>query len=429
MRTARTLLIALGLWAAPSTGLAAGPMPATESETSEPGTAELPVPLTLPPAELCQAEPVTVYRGKGKASEPTQLALTLCDGRPNPAAARALTVLSRPGSAEPEQAPGDLDPALLIRLQAIASHFEGRALVLVSGYRPKARSSSRHRQGAAVDLRVSGVDNAELRDFARTLEGTGVGYYPNSSFVHIDVRAERYYWVDLSGPGERADYVSDPEAEHPEQEMAAAGTEPGTAVAALAATAPAPAVPEADLVLGLDEVEAYLAEAEVTAAMGTEPGTEPETGTVTATETGTVTATEPGTATATEPGTVAGTVAETATEPGTVAIDLPAPEPAPEPDSVESPVATLAEPALAPAAPVAPVAAPKLASLPDPDAVPSAADTAAARAPETDPELLGLAELGPPTAVELQALAGRAVYAVLAAMPPSTQLDGRLPGR
>jgi hypothetical protein len=30
----------------------------------------------------------------------------------------------------------------------------------------------------------------------------GVGYYPNSSFVHLDVRETNTYWVDYAGPGE-----------------------------------------------------------------------------------------------------------------------------------------------------------------------------------------------------------------------------------
>ena len=28
----------------------------------------------------------------------------------------------------------------------------------------------------------------------------GVGYYPNSSFVHLDVRNHFSYWVDYAGP-------------------------------------------------------------------------------------------------------------------------------------------------------------------------------------------------------------------------------------
>ena len=41
-----------------------------------------------------------------------------------------------------------------------------------------------------------------MRDYLRTLSDVGVGYYPNSSFVHLDVRDTNTYWVDYAGPGE-----------------------------------------------------------------------------------------------------------------------------------------------------------------------------------------------------------------------------------
>jgi hypothetical protein len=47
--------------------------------------------------------------------------------------------------------------------------------------------------------------------FCRGLRDTGCGYYPNSSFVHFDVRpggTGHVYWIDASGPGEAARYVS-----------------------------------------------------------------------------------------------------------------------------------------------------------------------------------------------------------------------------
>jgi len=36
----------------------------------------------------------------------------------------------------------------------------------------------------------------------------GVGYYPNSTFVHLDVRSLPTYWVDYSKPGEPPRYDS-----------------------------------------------------------------------------------------------------------------------------------------------------------------------------------------------------------------------------
>ena len=32
----------------------------------------------------------------------------------------------------------------------------------------------------------------------------GVGIYPVSGFVHVDVRERSYFWVDTSGPGKRS---------------------------------------------------------------------------------------------------------------------------------------------------------------------------------------------------------------------------------
>jgi hypothetical protein len=57
---------------------------------------------------------------------------------------------------------------------------------------------------------VAGVSNEELVAFCKTLPDTGCGYYPNSSFVHVDVRnpgTGSVTWIDSSGPGEAPHYV------------------------------------------------------------------------------------------------------------------------------------------------------------------------------------------------------------------------------
>ena len=53
----------------------------------------------------------------------------------------------------------------------------------------------------------------ELRDyFRRTFQHVGVGYYPNSSFVHLDVRdGPSAFWIDYSGPGQKAIYSETPD--------------------------------------------------------------------------------------------------------------------------------------------------------------------------------------------------------------------------
>jgi uncharacterized protein YcbK (DUF882 family) len=53
---------------------------------------------------------------------------------------------------------------------------------------------SQHMEGHAIDLRVSGVATAQLRNAALSLQAGGVGYYPVSQFVHVDVGPVRE-WV------------------------------------------------------------------------------------------------------------------------------------------------------------------------------------------------------------------------------------------
>jgi LysM repeat protein len=50
--------------------------------------------------------------------------------------------------------------------------------------------------------------SSALRDYLLTLPHVGVGYYPNSTFVHLDVRGQKTYWVDVSHPGQPPRYAS-----------------------------------------------------------------------------------------------------------------------------------------------------------------------------------------------------------------------------
>lgn len=100
-------------------------------------------------------------------------------------------------------------PRLVHLLAAISDHFGGRAITLVSGRRDATRftrESSRHVSGQATDIRVDGVSNRALWDFCRSLAQTGCGYYPRSTFVHVDVREQAAQWVDWSRPGRRPVY-------------------------------------------------------------------------------------------------------------------------------------------------------------------------------------------------------------------------------
>jgi len=70
---------------------------------------------------------------------------------------------------------------------------------VISGYRSPASNSllatnssgvarrSLHMEGKAIDIRIPGVPLADLRRAGLMLKGGGVGYYPGSNFVHLDV--------------------------------------------------------------------------------------------------------------------------------------------------------------------------------------------------------------------------------------------------
>ncbi len=59
--------------------------------------------------------------------------------------------------------------------------------------------NSQHMQAKAIDIRVPGVDTSRLRDIALSLHGGGVGYYPISQFVHVDVGPVRQWTFAGSG--------------------------------------------------------------------------------------------------------------------------------------------------------------------------------------------------------------------------------------
>jgi len=180
------------------------------------------------PKKPCVRDPIAVARVSG--TEEDRFALTRCDGSPAPQALEHLSIMARPGSAaRPEKtiaelvkakgttiAPGirRLDPRLVERLQLVVDHFakpsKAVKMTLVSGYRPTS-TGSYHATGQALDFRLDGTTNEALVTFCKTLPDTGCGYYPNSSFIHLDVRAPgtgHVAWIDASGPGEAPRYVA-----------------------------------------------------------------------------------------------------------------------------------------------------------------------------------------------------------------------------
>jgi uncharacterized protein YcbK (DUF882 family) len=52
---------------------------------------------------------------------------------------------------------------------------------------------SLHTRGQAVDIRLPGFSLKQLHRAAVALKRGGVGYYPGSRFIHVDIGPVRYW--------------------------------------------------------------------------------------------------------------------------------------------------------------------------------------------------------------------------------------------
>jgi uncharacterized protein YcbK (DUF882 family) len=93
-----------------------------------------------------------------------------------------------------------IDPKLLDLLDQIASKVQTKArFQVISGFRSQATNAmlheqsaevakkSLHTQGMAIDVRLPDVALEHLHNAALTMCAGGVGFYPESNFVHLDV--------------------------------------------------------------------------------------------------------------------------------------------------------------------------------------------------------------------------------------------------
>lgn len=94
----------------------------------------------------------------------------------------------------------DMDIALIDTLHTIRSLSGSKEPIdIICGYRsPKTNSKlsrlkkgvakhSYHTLGQAADIRIDGVSLSHAREIANSLNAGGVGYYPRSGFLHVDV--------------------------------------------------------------------------------------------------------------------------------------------------------------------------------------------------------------------------------------------------
>ena len=56
----------------------------------------------------------------------------------------------------------------------------------------------------AIDLRMPGIDTLKLRKVALAMRRGGVGYYPHSDFIHVDIGRVRQWCFNC-----RASLISD----------------------------------------------------------------------------------------------------------------------------------------------------------------------------------------------------------------------------
>lgn len=95
--------------------------------------------------------------------------------------------------------PTRIDPRLFRVLVEAAQHFDSTRVEIISAFRAakynlilrkKGREvarNSQHTRGSAVDFRLPGIPTGRLRKWAQSLGLGGVGYYPSTGFIHVDV--------------------------------------------------------------------------------------------------------------------------------------------------------------------------------------------------------------------------------------------------
>jgi hypothetical protein len=99
--------------------------------------------------------------------------------------------------------PGEHPADLVARVLSTAAKFSARRVEIVSGYRnakynlllaKKGREVSRdsnHTRSQAIDFSLPGVDTEKVYKYLLKAHPGGVGYYPVSSFVHVDSGRKR----------------------------------------------------------------------------------------------------------------------------------------------------------------------------------------------------------------------------------------------
>ncbi len=107
----------------------------------------------------------------------------------------------------------EMDKELFDVLFKIQSHLQNHDKIeIISGYRSPETNAllatytsgvakrSYHMQGKAIDIRIPGVSTNHIHNCAMSLQACGVGgvgYYPESDFVHIDTGPVRTWYQQV----------------------------------------------------------------------------------------------------------------------------------------------------------------------------------------------------------------------------------------
>jgi uncharacterized protein YcbK (DUF882 family) len=129
-----------------------------------------------------------------------------CDGAYQPEALAELNHLLRDFRTNDEK---PIHPKVFDLLHELRGTLEtDQPYHVISGYRSPATNAMLHERGGAqsgvavhslhmvgqaIDIRVPGVALDNLRRAARSLKLGGVGFYPSSNFVHVDIGRVRFW--------------------------------------------------------------------------------------------------------------------------------------------------------------------------------------------------------------------------------------------
>jgi uncharacterized protein YcbK (DUF882 family) len=151
---------------------------------------------------VASVERTSVHRHESfelvSANNGEKMTVELVDGEVTPESQRQAKHLMRCLKNDQEH---DIDPRLLVTLWQLA-HDNGGTLLLISGFRTPERRGDKnfHTLGMAADVRIPGSWSWRMRDAARKIGVRGLGTYPTTNMIHVDVRTEPFTWVDWSGP-------------------------------------------------------------------------------------------------------------------------------------------------------------------------------------------------------------------------------------